>query len=53
MNYEKDEDAKVEVKYTVQHWVAGVHQLDDDVEVDVYKRQSERCCAQSTYGKFP
>ena len=33
MNYEKDEDAKVEVKYTVQHWVAGVHQLNDDVEV--------------------
>jgi len=33
VNYEKDEDAKVEVKYTVQHWVAGVHQLDDDVEV--------------------
>ncbi|RJW29869.1 hypothetical protein DXC97_34070, partial [Lachnospiraceae bacterium TF09-5] len=24
VNYEKDEDAKVEVKYTVQHWVAGV-----------------------------
>ena len=33
VNYEKDEDAKVEVKYTVQHWVAGVHQSDDDVEV--------------------
>ena len=33
VNYEKDEDAKTEVKYTVQHWVAGVHQSDDDVEV--------------------
>ena len=31
--YEADKNAKVEVKYTVQHWVAGVHQSDDDVEV--------------------
>ena len=31
--YEVDKNAKVEVKYTVQHWVAGVHQSDDDVEV--------------------
>lgn len=33
VNYVKDSSQTADVKYTVQHWVAGVHQTDDDMEV--------------------
>ncbi|WP_321024206.1 InlB B-repeat-containing protein [Eisenbergiella porci] len=33
VNYVRDDEQTTEVKYTVQHWVDGVHQEKDDVEV--------------------